>query len=155
AARQATERVPTGFLVAVSQSIRSIGGVLAQAYYKIAWGLAAPFAWLLRRLEAVEQRILSRKTARCGRLHRLGIWLLRLPVRFARWLLQWVVTGIVAGPVWLVTVAFILGCFFVFVVKPVEYSEWVGGAWYAGLVIWFLSKASWAWWWRALGKIGG
>src|SRR5262249_41275635 len=112
------------------------------------------FSWLLRKIQGIDQRMLARATSR-GRGGRFVNWLLRLPVRFLRWLLEWTMFLIVDGPLLLIGFAIIVGVFVLFVGIPIMYSKSVGGLWYGGLFLWLVFRANPAWWWRGIAKIGG
>ena len=142
------------FLSTIAAAVKFLRNVVSRIYFGIFGFLASPFSWLLRKIQGIDQRMLARATSR-GRGGRFVNWLLRLPVRFLRWLLEWTMFLIVDGPLLLIGLAIIVGVFVVFVGIPIMYSKWVGGLWYGGLFLWLVFRANPAWWWRGIAKIGG
>jgi hypothetical protein len=79
----------------------------------------------------------------------LRLWLAQKFLQLVFWGVYWAV----AAPVYVIQVFFVFLLMFFFIIKPFTYTQWVGAAWVAAIVIWALMAALRRWWSKGLAEI--
>jgi hypothetical protein len=115
--------------------------------------LFAPVRWLIGIIEGAQERARSRMTPTTGRVMTVGLWLQIQMLRLAYWVVYWTAFGIIMGPILAVYLGAMFGAFFLFIIKPGMYSQWVGAAWLAAVIAWSMLGQTKYRWLQSLGRI--
>jgi hypothetical protein len=142
-----------GIGASLKQRIQRLSSGIGRFYDGTIYRLFAPTRWVFGVLEKAQARARSRMTPTTGWVKTAGLWLQIRVLWFGAWAVYWIAFGVIMGPILIVYLGAMLGAFILFVVKPGQYSQWVGGAWIAAILLWSsLGNAKYGWL-RSLSRI--